>query len=85
MGGCSCKSKNAQGEDKEERFYIFPKQKEVRDKWISFVAGGDRDWEPHKYSVVCSCHFREEMKFPGHKRGRLSDSAYPKVLVPLNK
>ena len=38
-----------------KRFYSFPKDEELRDRWTAAVSR--KDWNPTKYTKICSDHF----------------------------
>ena len=57
-------------------FYSFPKDAEVKEKWIDFVSGGS-NWKPGSSSRICSAHFKKEQIKPGNKRGWLRKGAVP--------
>ena len=38
-----------------KRFYSFPKDDELRDRWTAAVSR--KDWRPTKYTKICSDHF----------------------------
>ncbi|XP_039290476.1 THAP domain-containing protein 6-like [Nilaparvata lugens] len=52
--GCFNKGGNVEG----ITFHSFPKNEDLRRKWI--IATKRKDWEPTKYSKICSAHFRED-------------------------
>ena len=69
-----CNNFHVAGGDK--RFYSFPKDAEVKEKWIDFVSGGS-NWKPGSSSRICSAHFKKEQIKPGNKRGWLRKGAVP--------
>ena len=39
--------------------YIFPKNEKVMAQWVEFVRTQRLDWEPTKYSYLCSLHYNK--------------------------
>ncbi|XP_049271262.1 THAP domain-containing protein 6 [Rhipicephalus sanguineus] len=62
-------------------FHRFPKDPDLRRKWISAVCR-DPSWAPSKYSSVCSEHFGARDFMTGIKAiGRLKPKAVPSLSV----
>ena len=67
----ACRSVNDQA---ELIFHLFPKDEEVKKKWIKFADKGE-EWHPKKKSYICSLHFDRRFY---HKAGRrLKRNAIP--------
>lgn len=64
------------------RFLRFPKDPELRRKWVQAVKR--KDWEPTKYSYLCSNHFAE----PDFDRTslcyvRLRENVFPTIFTAI--
>lgn len=64
------------------RFLRFPKDPELRIKWVQAVKR--KDWEPTKYSYLCSNHFAE----PDFDRTslcyvRLRENVFPTIFTAI--
>ena len=76
---CADHSKCHQGHRSQSlALFSFPKDQELRIKWVEFVSGGS-DWQPLKHSKVCEAHFRDKFILPGPKRKKLSSNAVPGI------
>ncbi|XP_076827251.1 uncharacterized protein LOC143473926 isoform X3 [Brachyhypopomus gauderio] len=76
--GCS-KERNARTKHQGITFHRFPKDKVKRQAWTAALRR--RDFEPNDYSVVCSCHFREEDFDRTGQTTRLKDGVIPSVFT----
>ena len=85
-----CNTKDSEGYS----LHTFPRDKELRDKWIRAVKRQRSNWDgPSKYSLLCSKHFepdcfktegsryRDEVGIPAKKR--LKPDAVP-TIFPLS-
>ncbi|XP_077507205.1 uncharacterized protein LOC144116333 isoform X2 [Amblyomma americanum] len=54
-----CRSRTP-GQEPGVTFHTFPKDPERRRQWTEAVRPGQRDWEPAKWTCVCSKHFLPE-------------------------
>ncbi|XP_077498711.1 uncharacterized protein LOC144109787 isoform X2 [Amblyomma americanum] len=54
-----CRSRTP-GQEPGVTFHTFPKDPEQRRQWTEAVRPGQRDWEPAKWTCVCSKHFLPE-------------------------
>ena len=85
-----CNTKDSEGYS----LHTFPRNKELRDKWIRAVKRQRSNWDgPSKYSLLCSKHFepncfktegsryRDEVGIPAKKR--LKPDAVP-TIFPLS-
>ena len=85
-----CNTKDSEGYS----LHAFPRDKELRDKWIRAVKRQRSNWDgPSKYSLLCSKHFepncfktegsryRDEVGIPAKKR--LKPDAVP-TIFPLS-
>ncbi|KAK8771862.1 hypothetical protein V5799_024890 [Amblyomma americanum] len=54
-----CRSRTP-GQEPGVTFHTFPKDPERKRQWTEAVRPGQRDWEPAKWSCVCSKHFLPE-------------------------
>ena len=52
--------------------FYFPKDEELRSKWIRFV--NRINWSPGRHSVICVSHFEEKFIQRHKKKTMLKDS-----------
>ncbi|CAH0723497.1 unnamed protein product, partial [Brenthis ino] len=74
-----CPSRTTKGgvKDPELSFHTFPKCPEIRDQWIKAVRR--KNWEPTKYSRLCSKHFEESSFVTGLSIKKLKTDAIPVI------
>lgn len=54
-----CKKYASQCRNEDISFHNFPKDANLKRKWIYFCRQG-KDWIPKTYSKICSIHFKKD-------------------------
>ncbi|XP_011661157.1 putative nuclease HARBI1 [Strongylocentrotus purpuratus] len=84
MGQCFVPDCNHQSEREVCRFYRFPKDPQVKRKWLRQIRREDK--EPTSSSRVCACHFRDGKKKGGPEIFKRNvDKIFPLTPAPKKK
>lgn len=81
--GCRNAAFKTRTNDKSVKYHSFPKNEEMRLKWIKALRRSD-DWVPDNTSYVCSEHF-QSTDFERDLKAELLNLPPKKILKPEGK